>query len=150
MTTATLRPDGTVTAADSVTSAASTHAATNDDSDSSYVVEAGVFEVDLGTVSMASGSVTKQARLRYRGRGDSTSGSVSVQLLNSASGVASLNALLTTTIATKTGAYTPVTLTQAEVNALTLTVSNVFFADDGVVRRPRVRRASFDVGDGRY
>lgn len=69
MTTTTLRPTGTVTAASSLTGGATTHACTNDDSDASYATvlgAGGLFEVSLGTVSLPAGAVMKSATVRAR------------------------------------------------------------------------------------
>lgn len=65
MTTVILRPDATI-AAGTVTGAASTHAATNDNDDASYVVTSSQFAVHLGTSTLPAGSVTKQWRARIR------------------------------------------------------------------------------------
>lgn len=68
MTTETLRPDGTVTLAGSITGAATAHAATNDDSDSSYVqlASGGYVDVNLDTFTLPAGAVTKTVRARAR------------------------------------------------------------------------------------
>lgn len=70
MSTVDLRPNGTVTAADSVTGAASAHAAASDDSDSSYFVDGDNVVLDLETHTLST-AVTKSLQLTIRGRADS-------------------------------------------------------------------------------
>lgn len=72
MTTATLRPNLHLDGPLNVTGAATVEDAVSDDSDASYVttVNTALITLDLETVAMGAGSITKRMRLRARGRGD--------------------------------------------------------------------------------
>ena len=73
MTTVTLRPDGTNVSAGTVTGAASRHAATSDDSSSTYITlpdsTATYVELSLGTSSIPAGAMLKTARAWADGGG---------------------------------------------------------------------------------
>lgn len=68
MTSVTLRPDSTVGSTGAVTGAASSHAALNDNSDSSYVtLDVGEFvTVGIGNLALPADAVTKTIQLRGR------------------------------------------------------------------------------------
>lgn len=71
MTTVTLRPNGTgPNYADSLTGAATEHAATSDDSDATYWTDNDVVRCQYGTTTLPSGSKLKSTRMKYRGRSD--------------------------------------------------------------------------------
>lgn len=127
MTTATLRPNGTVVAGDSITPSGTTHGVTSDDSDSTYFTNADTSNnhatVDLGTVTIGAGSVTKQMRVRARCRAVSTSSqiNVAVKLVAESSlhdALCSGKFTQDTTLATREGAWSPVTINQATIDAL--------------------------------
>lgn len=125
MTTSTLRPNGTASLLNNtVTGAASAHAATNDNSDSSYFgpsgASAGNVYLDLGTVSLPAGSVTKQIRVRARGRG---TGGWTYGDLYHASEASVLSRVVVSagdgsTVYDFSNSYAAVTLSQAQVDAL--------------------------------
>jgi hypothetical protein len=123
MTTTTLRPNGTV-AAGTVTGAANAHTALNDDSDSSYVAGNGANGtlVEMGTVAMGSGAVTKSARIRARAWHTSASGQITAA--SSPAGPSLAGTVSTANgILTFAGGYSPVGWSQASVDALRLQVS---------------------------
>lgn len=127
MSTHVLRPNGTITApAGGVTGAGGVaHTALNDDSDATYVSSgadkvAGTY--DMGTVTMATGSVTKTIAVEYRGRGvvDSTPMDAIIPAI---SAYVTAPATLGTTIALVQGSPVAWTGTQAEIDALQVTLS---------------------------
>ena len=132
MTTATLRPDGTLsTSGSSLTSAASVHAATSDDSDASYVTytTSGYSVLSLGTFTLPAGAVTKQ--IRPRGRARSVSGTASGfaiatgRVLDNYNNT-SLEAALSTTITDVSGAWTPATFSQSDIDGMGIEVVGSF------------------------
>lgn len=130
MSSTTLRPNATTSAPTSVTGAASAHAATSDDSDSSYftVDDSNVpGVVGLGTTTLASGAITKQYRTRYRGRNTSADPNdlFAVEIITkSTATLGTQSVTVDETVTTYTGGYVPVTLTQAQIDDLNLTVSS--------------------------
>lgn len=144
MTTATLRPNGTLVAFDSLGGGAgSSHAATNDDSDTTYGVTnnlaVGAIPVQLnnGTTTLPSGSVTKQVRVRARVRGDSTTTSARafIQTTEGGPAVAAVDGrtVNAATIQDITGSYVPVTWTQSNVDQVLL-AAGVYGEGDSSVR----------------
>jgi hypothetical protein len=126
VTSVTLRPNATATAPDSVTGAATAHAATNDDSDASYYTEtSGPPLLDLGTFTLSTG-VTKHLRIRARWAVVSVPSALWAELTSSGAQVVPLlvEGVVTSTIMTSTSAYTPVTLTQSTIDALRLSTFN--------------------------
>lgn len=134
MTTATLRPNGTSAAANSsVSGAASVHAALSDDSDSSYIRSAGSpgigsVVVDMGTVTLPAGAVTKQMRVRHRvGNRVAAFGCASSVNIpgseNSDPAALQVSGTSAVAIATYVSAYAAVTLSQATIDALQLTIT---------------------------
>lgn len=124
MTTTTLRPNATISTADTLTGGASAHAVTSDDSDSSFWVDNDIVQVGFGTLTL-SPDVTKQIRFRARAEvpDGNPAGTVYVYLLKSASAqIVKTPLSLTTALATFTDAYIPVTLTQTEINGLRIKV----------------------------
>lgn len=126
MTTTTLRPNATIVG--TPTGAASVHAALNDDSDSSYAD--GIAQVNLGTVAM-SGGVTKTLRARFR---QSSTGAAIPE--SSGSFYGSVNLSTGETVVdvldllraaadrvTVASAWVAVSLTQAQVDGLTATMT---------------------------
>ena len=126
MTTSVLRPNGTVSSSGSVTGAASQHAATSDDSDSSYVTH-GVIEysvLNLGTLTLGS-DVTKQVRVRVRVQTASGTSSGRGDLTDSSGNILALVVLpATTSAATLSSAYAPVTLSQSDIDGLRVKFSS--------------------------
>lgn len=118
MSSVTLRPNGTDVAADSLTGGATTHAVTSDDSDASYYTDNEGLDapviVSLGTSALPAGFVTKQIRARCRSRGDSATVTVNFGVVSYAGGPVSMS----TTLTTYEGAYSPVTLTQTQIDGL--------------------------------
>ena len=102
MSAVVLRPNGTITAADSLTGGATAHAVTSDDSDASYFTDNDTVVLDFGTTTVGTGSIIKQFRFRWRGRGDAGLAIAKV-------GIGDLYSLtytdVTTTLATRTAAY---------------------------------------------
>lgn len=129
MTTATLRPDGIIQAGSmTATGAASLDAAVSDDSDSSYVRpgNSDLAQFSLGTVSLPAGAVTKTWTVRARARAFST-GIMGVQ---ADVGVANLAASFSPDPLTITDYASPpsaVTLTQAQIDAMTLFLTSSSF-----------------------
>ncbi len=121
MTTVTLRPDGTIDAG-TVTGAASTHAATNDNSDASYVGTATSFQVTLGTSALPAGAITKQCRARARHADYGASKTITLRW-----GDTDLALLFvggdTTTVGESVGAWFPQTLSQDQINELRIRVA---------------------------
>lgn len=111
MTTATLRPNATITAADSLTGAASAHAATSDDSDSTYLTDNDTVALGFGTTTLPSGAIVKQARYRWRGRGDSWYAAATITLYNSFYGTVVQDFIypISTSLTTRTGVYATIT-----------------------------------------
>lgn len=127
MTTSVLRPNATIVAADTLVGAATTHAAINDDSDASYFSSNSGVYCESGTVTLAAGSVTKQIRIRMRvGTEGGLAGYAEAAVTNDLGAVYANVALPITSsmaITTMTGAYVPVTLTQAQIDALRFYIS---------------------------
>lgn len=124
MTAAVLRPNGTIAGADSVTVAASAHAATSDDLDTTWYTDDDTTPVhlNLGTVTIGAGSITKQLRYRWRGRSDAAA-VMSVGLTVAESGgtvIDSSTHLISTTLTDYSGSYAPVSLSQSTVDGLTI------------------------------
>lgn len=123
MTTATLRPNATTIAADSLAGgAASAHAATSDDSDATYFVDTSTVILGFGTVTLPAGAVTKQWRLRWRGSANGSLTNVNCRLRTpDAAVVQSLDkSMQTTTAINWVAPYSPVTATQAQIDGLDL------------------------------
>jgi hypothetical protein len=124
MTTATLRPDGTSSSTNiTLTGAASINAATSDNSDASYAQSAaspasGSFVVTLGTVALPTGAVTKTVTLRSR---CSQVANSFLQVVAPSAGVLlTRNRFSNASISDDTSPAAAVTLTQADVDALTI------------------------------
>ena len=133
MTTTTLRPNGTAIAATSMTGAGSQHAALSDNSDSSYVtVEdkegAGTYDVD--TTTLPAGSITM--RIRGRVRAQKVTDGVTTATVTAGSQEAALSGFASASFAEIVGAWTPVTLSQAQVDGVKIRLS---VAADGVDTR---------------
>ena len=104
-----------------VVGAASHHAANSDNSDASYSRTSGVFsnlDMRFGTVAMPAGSLTKQARLRVRGYGESAGVGINPQIRGGSTYFPALSADLSTVIGDQSSAWVAVTLTQAEVDTI--------------------------------
>ncbi len=116
MTTTTLRPDSSGSGSMTVVSGgASHHAANSDNSDASYSRTSGVFsnlDMRFGTVAMPAGSLTKQARLRVRGYGESAGVGINPQIRGGSTYFPALSADLSTVIGDRSSAWVAVTLTQ--------------------------------------
>jgi hypothetical protein len=122
MTTATLRPNGTIAPPDSVTGAATAHAATNDDSDSSYFTASSIeVELALGTVTLPAGAQTKQLRLRWRANDPSIASAAECRVRTPTVVFQADGRSLGAAIESFASAYVPVTLSQSTVNDLRLT-----------------------------
>jgi hypothetical protein len=134
MTVATLRPNSTTaTSGVTLTGGASVNAVTSDDSDASYATLTGASLATCGltTSSLPSGAVTKQMRSRVRA---SFGGGTSLTV--EASYAAEINEqwsfpIVANVVYDYEGAYTPVTLTQAQVDGMLLTLER---SDSGLVR----------------
>lgn len=138
MPTETLRPNATIKDDNlSVTGAASAHAALSDDSDSSYALQtdngADDAEMGLGTFSLPAGARIKEARARARCRSvDSGGDAIGVQLLDPDGGVVAeipYETPITSTITTYAGAWTAATLSQSDIDGLTLAFRSQIQAD---------------------
>lgn len=130
MTTEILRPNSSVDYAGTVaiTGAASWSAATNDDSDSSYVsLTNGFFEVGFGTFTLPAGARTKTVTPRWRAQYATSSVGLAVNVYtsNGSTLVVSDGARLTGSFVTRTGPAAAGALTQAELDDLTIRVLNV-------------------------
>lgn len=129
MTTTTLRPNGTISTAGtfSIVPSGTAHGVTSDDSDSTYVLAIGDSlgtlywcKLNLGTVALPAGAVTKTVKTRARVRANTTSSNCYARTVTSTgTAYSKIDAVaVTSTISTKSGATTAVTLTQAQVDAL--------------------------------
>lgn len=139
MTTSILRPNATSVAGGVVNGAASGHAATSDDSDASYVTSdaasgsAGIY--DVGTVTLPAGAVTKTLTVRARMFCTEEPPVATVEAVNAAGGVWATLATSSVSIAifsTHSGGGSPVSLTQAEVDALRVSARTI--EDGGSIR----------------
>lgn len=120
MTTITLVPNGTILAADSLVGGATAHAVTADNSNASYAVKDGILKVDMDTVVLPSGAITKH--MRAKGKIGAHTGTVLSLMSLQVNGTSrqSLQQQVTTAITFVVGPYIPVTLTQAEVDSLAM------------------------------
>jgi len=145
MTLAVLRPNATIATGFGHLAVPSGTVAsvTSDDSDSTYLdmeVDSGggLFwsKVNLGTVSLPAGAVTKQLRTRVRARAEQGTSNVWCRTLLSTGFVLSAldNRSVSTTITNIIAAYVPVTMAQSQIDGLQiwLGVSDVFERTRGI------------------
>ena len=123
MPTQVLRPNGTSNTAFSVTGAASEHAATSDDSDTTYFTLRGVNPacvVDMGTFSLPAEAAIDQIRVRSRARYQTTSTDMRTHLEHSTLGDLQnqVHDLTTSWVTYSNSYYTPTGWGQSDIDAL--------------------------------
>jgi hypothetical protein len=152
MTTVTLRPNATIDAFNvTLVSAASAHAAVNDNSDTSYIekpntVSGVTANLELDTVALPAGAVTRSITCRVRGRQAVLSqGSVSAFARTPAGGefgtVLVGSSTLTDVVTTYSGVNSGASLSQADIDALQVRVSLAGFLS----HQPRVNEVYVDL-----
>ena len=136
MTTATLRPNGTITGSPTIVPSGTAHGVTSDDSDSTYFTTTGTeffydfVSLNLTTTTLPTGSMVKAMRFKWRGRSDSAA-TAAGRLRATLSGTTTIadwdGPIFTTTLGDITsGYYTLDDLSQSYVDGLVLDV----FVDD--------------------